>query len=64
MRVPAVDRAVCTDCDGCLSVCPEVFRRNEATGLIEVVDLTAYPVERVDEAIRFCPADAIVWEEG
>lgn len=63
MKIPAVDIAACTDCDGCLAVCPAVFRRNEAAGYIEVVEMPVYPEEAVNEAIKNCPADAIVWEE-
>ena len=62
MKIPVVDMAECVDCEGCLEVCPEVFFKNQA-GLIEVRDLTDYPVEAVDEAIMYCPADCIIWEE-
>lgn len=63
MKVPTLDLGCCTRCDGCLSVCPEVFRFNEATSMIEVVDLESYPQACVDEAIKDCPEDCITWEE-
>ena len=62
MKIPVVDMADCTLCEGCLDSCPEVFRLNDS-GLIEVADLDAYPGECVDEAIKYCPADCISWEE-
>lgn len=61
-RRPTLDLSECTDCDGCIEVCPGVFRRNPA-GYIEVEDLDLYPEECVEEAIRFCPADCIDWED-
>ena len=35
---PVIDLSQCTDCDSCLEVCPDLFRRNEETGLIELID--------------------------
>jgi ferredoxin len=62
-RTPAVDRFQCRDCETCLSLCPEVFQRNSHTGFIEVVDLSEYPEEKIQEVISMCPADCIGWEE-
>ena len=62
-RVPAIDGSRCTDCDSCIALCPEIFRRNPQTGLMEVLDHPEYPEEDVDKAIRYCPADCIAWEE-
>jgi ferredoxin len=59
MKIPVVDIAACTLCMGCVEVCPEVFRLNEALGFIEVADLESYPEELVAEAIKYCPEDAI-----
>jgi ferredoxin len=63
MKRPAVDIGVCTVCMGCVELCPEVFRLNEDTGYIEVIDLPEYPRQCVDEAIKYCPQDCILWEE-
>ena len=60
---PEIDIAECTDCESCLEICPEVFKRNEETGIIEVADLPEYPEDAVQEAIALCPADCIMWEE-
>ena len=62
MKVPVVDIGACTLCMGCVEVCPEVFRQNDA-GYIEVLELETYPQEAVDEAIKYCPEDCINWEE-
>ena len=61
-KVPSIDLGGCTDCDGCIEICPEVFRRNEAMGYVEVIELGEYPEEKVREAINICPADCIGWE--
>ena len=63
MKRPAVDIGTCTVCMGCVELCPDVFRLNEDTGYIEVIDLPEYPGDCVDEAIKYCPQDCIVWEE-
>ncbi|MBR9981329.1 MAG: ferredoxin [Desulfatitalea sp.] len=63
MKRPAVDLATCTLCMGCVEVCPEVFSLNDA-GYIAVAELAAYPFDPVTEAIKYCPVDAITWEEA
>ena len=63
MKRPMVDIGICTLCMGCVELCPEVFRLNENTGYIEVVDLEVYPKSPVDEAIKYCPQHCIEWEE-
>jgi ferredoxin len=45
-----------------LELCPAVFRRNEQTGLIEIVDLPEYGEDQVQEVISMCPAQCIAWE--
>lgn len=62
MKQPAVDISVCTLCMGCVEVCPAVFYENDA-GYIAVAELEVYPEKEVDEAIKYCPEDAIAWEE-
>lgn len=62
-RTPVLDLSECTGCEGCLEVCPEVFRRNEA-GTFEVAVLSSYPEECVLEAMKYCPADCISWEDS
>jgi len=61
MNVPVVDIGICTLCMGCVEVCPEVFQLSDA-GYIQVIEMTTYPEEKVDEAIKYCPVDCISWE--
>ncbi|MDD2604519.1 MAG: ferredoxin [Desulfobacterales bacterium] len=60
---PVVDLGGCSLCEGCIAVCPTVFRLNDA-GFIEVIESDDYPRDEVDEAIKNCPEDCIQWEEG
>ncbi|MDJ0912296.1 MAG: ferredoxin [Desulfobacterales bacterium] len=61
MKVPVVELSDCILCEVCTEICPEVFQMN-AAGYVEVIDLDAYPVAEVDEAIKNCPVDCIFWE--
>ena len=63
MKIPVIDLGLCTECEGCLVVCPAVFHFNQATDMIEVLDLATYPQDCVNEAIKTCPADCITWED-
>ena len=62
MKIPVIDLSACNLCGGCVDTCPDVFRMNDF-GFIEVIELSDYPVEEVDEAIMYCPKDCISWEE-
>ena len=62
MKIPLLDIGTCTLCMGCVAVCPEVFRENDA-GYIEVIELDTYPEACVNEGIKYCPEDCISWEE-
>jgi ferredoxin len=61
MNRPVVDLGTCTLCMGCVAICPELFHLNQL-GYIAVVEREAYPEACVDEAIKYCPVDAIAWE--
>ena len=62
MKRPVVELSDCILCEVCVDVCPAVFAMNDA-GYIEVADLSEYPEDDVDEAVKNCPADCIYWEE-
>ncbi len=62
MKIPVVELSECIHCEVCTDVCPEVFSYADA-GYIMVADLPAYPEDKIDEAIKNCPADCIHWEE-
>ena len=63
MRV-LVDRSVCISAGQCTRVAPEVFDQDDEDGLVVVRQ--EYPeselATRVQEAVRLCPARAIVVE--
>jgi ferredoxin len=61
MKKPVIDLSQCSLCEGCVEVCPSVFRLNDA-GYIEVAELSSYPEMEVNEAIKYCPEDCIYWE--
>ena len=60
MKVPVVELSDCILCEVCADVCPSVFRMND-TGYVEVIDLSEYPEDDVNEAIKNCPAECISW---
>lgn len=62
MKRPEVDLSICTLCGGCIDVSPTVFRMNDA-GFLEVMELDEYPEDEVNDAIMYCPEDAIYWVE-
>lgn len=62
MKTPVVDIGTCTLCLGCIEMSPSVFRLDSEERYIEVVDLDTYPEDGVNEAIKYCPVDAIWWE--
>ena len=62
-RFPIIDLGRCSSCGGCIEVAPQVFRYNSDMGIMEVVEFQVYPVDIVDEAIKNCPKDCIVWDE-
>ena len=58
-KMPEIDTSVCTDCNSCIEVCPDVFIRNYETGLIEIKELDFYPESCIRDAINICPVDCI-----
>jgi ferredoxin len=62
LKRPIVELSDCIRCEVCVAACPAAFRMNDA-GFVEVIDLSDYPEDEVNEAIRDCPADCIRWEE-
>ncbi|MBF0451609.1 MAG: ferredoxin [Candidatus Magnetomorum sp.] len=52
----------CILCEVCQEVCPDVFLLNDL-GFIEVVEMSEYPEDDVNQAIQNCPKDCIDWME-
>ena len=63
-RVPIIDHSSCTNCEACLELCPDVFKRNSVTDIIEISDLSEYPEVEIETAISMCPCDCITWEDA
>ena len=62
MKKPSVELSDCISCGVCVEVSPEVFKLNDAE-YIEVTELETYPQDEVNEAIKYCPADCISWQD-
>jgi len=59
---PVIDLAECTDCESCISLLPDIFKRNQETGCIEVVELSDYPEAEIEQVMSMCPGDCIAWQ--
>ncbi len=53
-----VDKTLCTGCEVCVSICPDVFEMDD-DGLAKVKDDADYSSCVGSEAIENCPVDAI-----
>ncbi len=62
MKRPVIDLSECVLCEICTDVCPSVFRLNDS-GYVEVIEISKYPEEEVDDVIRNCRGDCITWEK-
>jgi ferredoxin len=62
-KVPDIDRWECTDCESCINLLPDIFKRNEETGCIEVAEVTDYPEEEIQRVMSMCPGHCIAWQQ-
>jgi ferredoxin len=62
MKKPVVDISDCTRCAGCYDMYPELFELNDV-GYVATVERDCYPEDEVDDAIKHCPQDCIIWED-
>jgi ferredoxin len=58
-----IDQEECIGCGTCEEICPEVFRLNTTTDKAEVINASAAPENKIEEAIESCPVECIHWEE-
>jgi ferredoxin len=63
-KMPVIDRSECTDCESCVSLHPDIFRRNRDTGCIEVAELSDYPEDDIEQVMSMCPGDCITWQQA
>lgn len=61
-KFPSIDLGRCSECQGCIEIAPTVFRFNQATGMMEVIEQEGYPEDLIGEAIKNCPEKCITWE--
>lgn len=57
---PVVDQEACISCGLCISLCPAVFRFNEA-GKSECFNPDGATQSEIQSAIDGCPVQAISW---
>lgn len=56
-----VDQDLCISCGTCIDMCPDVFNWNDDGKAEVVVETVPDDLEEdVEEAVEFCPTDAIV----
>ena len=63
IKRPTVELSRCSKCGGCLEVAPDIFRFSESGGYVEVAELADYDIDKVEEAMKYCPENCIHWEE-
>lgn len=61
MKKPFIDLAECILCEICVDLAPQAFQINDA-GYVQVLDLEDYSDPAIQEAIKNCPKDCIIWE--
>jgi len=59
-QTPYVEQGICTGCELCAQLCPEVFRMNEE-GVSEIYDPRGAPEAKIQDAIDSCPMQCISW---
>ncbi len=61
MAEPVVDFDLCTGCETCATICPEVFEMQDEKAIV----IGADKCDTCDcqEAIDTCPVEAITWSE-
>jgi len=62
MKVPVIEASECILCEVCSEVASSVFQLTDL-GYIEIVEMSNYPEDEVNEAIKNCPKDCISWKE-
>jgi ferredoxin len=62
MKIPVIELGECAGYEACVELCPRVFKKSDA-GYAEVIDLSEYPEEEIEEIINNCPRHCIKWKE-
>lgn len=61
-RIDADDEE-CISCGMCEEICGDVFRLNDETERVEVIEPEDGPVDQIEEAMEACPVECIYWDE-
>lgn len=54
-----IDTYLCSGCETCVEMCPDVFRMNEVTEKAELVTTSPDITDEVYQAVAFCPEKCI-----
>ena len=54
-----VDAVICTGCETCVSVCPQLFEMRGGVAVLRMSPLPAQWASEAREAANACPVDAI-----
>jgi len=54
-----IDTYLCSGCETCVEMCPDVFRLNEVTEKAELVTTSPEITDEVYQAAAFCPEKCI-----
>ena len=54
-----IDTYLCSGCETCVEMCPDVFRMDEVTEKAELVAVSPVITDEVFQAAAFCPEKCI-----
>jgi len=54
-----IDTYLCSGCETCIELCPEVFRMDEVMGKAELITTDPVVTEDVFQAAAYCPEKCI-----
>ena len=55
-----VDADLCTACELCVDICPDVFEMGDDVAIVKVTTVPADAEDDAREAAESCPAEAII----
>ncbi|MBF0343479.1 MAG: ferredoxin [Nitrospirae bacterium] len=62
MSMPEVDQDLCTGCETCVSLSPDVFEMQGDKAFAYGADKADSLKDQIQEAIDTCPVEAIAWK--